>query len=85
MFSRFNVIETLRAMKKKWSWECSIVVIVSLVAIGALFKTQILPQDPRIIFFDVGQGDAVIIETTHYETILVDGDPSEAILSQLSH
>jgi len=85
MHNCFNFIKILCAIKKKRSWECGVIIFVSLVAIGTLVATQILPQDPRIIFFDVGQGDAILIETAHHQTILVDGGPSESILSQLGH
>lgn len=37
----------------------------------------------RVAFFDVGQGDAILITTPHKETILVDGGPDSSILSRL--
>lgn len=35
----------------------------------------------RIVFFDVGQGDAILIETGTGETLLIDGGKSDSILS----
>jgi competence protein ComEC len=37
----------------------------------------------RVNFFDVGQGDAVLVITPAGKTILVDGGPGDAILSKL--
>lgn len=37
----------------------------------------------RVWFFDVGQGDAIFIETPDRHQILVDGGPSQAVLSKL--
>lgn len=37
----------------------------------------------RVIFFDVGQGDAIFIETPQKHQILIDGGPTPAILEKL--
>lgn len=37
----------------------------------------------RIIFFDVGQGDAALIETKSGRQILIDGGPDDAVLEKL--
>ncbi|MBU0476601.1 MBL fold metallo-hydrolase [Patescibacteria group bacterium] len=41
------------------------------------------PQFLKVIFFDVGQGDAIFIETPQRHQILIDGGPSSAILEKL--
>ncbi|MCP6718156.1 MAG: MBL fold metallo-hydrolase [Patescibacteria group bacterium] len=41
------------------------------------------PQLLEVIFFDIGQGDAVFIETPLNYQILIDGGPSSAILNKL--
>lgn len=37
----------------------------------------------RVWFFDIGQGDAIFIETPEGQQILVDGGPGEAVLTKL--
>jgi competence protein ComEC len=39
--------------------------------------------DLKVIFFDVGQGDAIFIETPQRHQILIDGGPASAILKKL--
>lgn len=42
------------------------------------------PQLLEVIFFDVGQGDAIFIETPNRHQILIDGGPDETILEKLA-
>jgi len=50
-----------------------------------LFWAEAYPSEAslRVWFFDVGQGDAVLIETPHGQQILIDGGPDQTILSKL--
>lgn len=41
-------------------------------------------DDLRLWFFDVGQGDSILIDTPTHEQILVDGGPDETVLQRLS-
>ena len=47
---------------------------------GAVFH---LDGNLHILFFDIGQGDAIFIETPHHYQILIDGGPSKKLLSKL--
>lgn len=41
-------------------------------------------NDLKVVFFDVGQGDSIFIETPQKHQILIDGGPSSAVLQKLS-
>jgi len=40
--------------------------------------------DLRLWFFDVGQGDSILIDTPQHQQVLIDGGPSEVVLSRLA-
>lgn len=37
----------------------------------------------RVTFFDIGQGDSILIQTPSHQTILIDGGPDRSILGKL--
>ena len=51
-----------------------------------MFVWQYIVQSggTTVIFFDVGQGDSIFIETKEGHQILIDGGPSRAVLGKLS-
>lgn len=53
----------------------------TLLAIA--FYNQDSVQKPRIIFLDVGQGDAIVIEASNNTQILIDGGSGKNILDKL--
>ncbi len=53
--------------------------ILAWIAAGNLNRPQFL----EVTFFDVGQGDAIFIETPERHQILIDGGPSSKILEKL--
>jgi competence protein ComEC len=72
---------SLNKIPKKW--------IVSPLLVVALLTTLLafnMPDDKlRVSFLDVGQGDAILIQTPDHQDILVDGGPSaQAISGELS-
>ncbi|MBU0646372.1 MBL fold metallo-hydrolase [Patescibacteria group bacterium] len=40
-------------------------------------------RELKVWFFDVGQGDAIFIETPNHQQILIDGGPGSSVLSKL--
>lgn len=57
-----------------------VIIILSLFSYYYIENKDILA---RIIFFDVGQGDAILIITPSNKTILIDGGPDNKWISQL--
>jgi competence protein ComEC len=43
------------------------------------------PEKLKVSFLDVGQGDAILIQTPSGHDILVDGGPTREVLAQVSH
>lgn len=54
------------------------VILLSIILILSNFIFYILPQDLKIYFIDVGQGDSTLIVTPSKKTILIDGGGSES-------
>ncbi len=55
---------------------------VAFLVWSAYFSS--LPTDKlQVVFFDVGQGDAALIETPNRDQVLIDGGPDNSILSKL--
>ena len=78
-FSR--TASTLDKVPKKWA-EPSLLVVAILMSTAA----YAMPDDRlHVSFLDVGQGDAILIQTPNHQDILVDGGPgAQAISQQLS-
>jgi competence protein ComEC len=78
-FSR--TASTLDKVPKKWA-------VPSLLVVAILTSTAAyaMPDNRlHVSFLDVGQGDAILIQTPNHQDILVDGGPSaQAISAQLS-
>lgn len=60
-----------------------------LIFIGGIFSFNAYSANQgsdklRVIFFDVGQGDSVFIQTPFGEDILIDGGPDNKVLEKLS-
>jgi competence protein ComEC len=54
--------------------------ILAWLVVSDLSKPALL----KVVFFDVGQGDAIFIETPKRHQILIDGGPNSSILEKLS-
>lgn len=57
---------------------------VLAVVVPSLMVSPQRDGPSRFITFDVGQGDALFIETPRRQQILIDGGPSDAVLTKLS-
>ncbi|MDI6883333.1 MAG: ComEC/Rec2 family competence protein [Patescibacteria group bacterium] len=70
----------------KWERKVFLVIIFLLVLANFFVWQEVFGLDGKlkVIFFDVGQGEAIFIETGLGHQILIDGGPSERILEKLA-
>lgn len=67
-------------MNKKVALILLILILCNIVAYSLIFKKD---NNLKVIFFDVGQGDSIFIETSQGHQILVDGGPNNSVLNNL--
>ncbi len=60
------------------------VLTVSLVIGVAVLADLVSPKKLRVTFFDVGQGDAIFVQTPSGHDLLIDGGRNEKVLSALA-
>ena len=60
-----------------------ILFLANLLAWLAVYELN-QPQLLEVVFFDVGQGDSIFIETPQGHQILVDGGPTSVVLEKLN-
>ena len=81
-------LEENRGIAKLLFWEygkisfASICIAVSLVSILFIISSAV-PQKLKISFLDVGQGDAIFLQTPSGHDMLIDGGPTNKILERL--
>ena len=60
--------------------------VVDLIILGywsVLINGNIPEGNLRVVFLDIGQGDAALIQTSEQQNILVDGGPDKNIIYKL--
>ena len=70
-------------MKKRIIFIFSILVFLNIIAWYVVYEVS--EEKPlKVVFFDVGQGDSIFIETPGRYQILIDGGPDSTVLAKLS-
>jgi len=69
-------------MKATTKFSLTFLLLIFFAFLSVIFKSAPPPDGVRIWFFDVGQGDATLIEKGDYQ-LLIDGGPDNKILSKL--
>ena len=63
----------------------ALLVLLGLIVFGVnSFNAETKSNNLRLYFFDVGQGDAIFIDTPNHFQVLVDGGPNNKVVSELS-
>lgn len=57
--------------------------LIFVLVIVPFFLEELSSSNLEVIFFDIGQGDSIYIETNKNFQILIDGGPSSAVLEKL--
>jgi len=57
--------------------------LVFLAWVGWIVSKEVSNNKLEVVFFDVGQGDSIFIETPNNFQVLIDGGPSSAVLEKL--
>jgi len=74
----------MRQSINRWLGLLSVLALIVIFAQHYTAEEHSRDGDLRLWFFDVGQGDGMLIDTPQHQQILIDGGPSEVILSRLS-
>lgn len=67
---------------KKFVYILSFLVLANILAWTAVYELS-QPQLLEVVFFNVGQGDSIFIETSKEFQILIDGGPDSTVLERL--
>ena len=75
---------------KEWLNNCGKLFLSSIIVTASLFIIYLIYSfsfggELKVIFFDIGQGDSIFIETPSHKQILIDGGPNNVVLERLSH
>ena len=62
-----------------------LIVLVYLNILAWIVVFDLVQNDLKVVFFDVGQGDSIFIQTPQKHQILIDGGPTSVVLEKLGN
>ena len=71
-------------VKRKTKYFILIVLFGGTIIIWSVLFSNVNEGFLKVVFFDVGQGDSIFIETPNKKQILIDGGPDKTILEKLN-
>ena len=72
-----------KSLMREWWREAVLLALVLATAFVWLALWQRRPGPLRVSFLDIGQGDAIFIESPTHKRLLLDGGPDKKVLSEL--
>ncbi len=84
MSSRIQRVPAFKPLQKygRHALVCALAIIIFFIPMSGQI-TRLREPGMRVWFFDVGQGEGMLIETPHGKQILIDGGPDQTILQKL--